>query len=149
MTQCILLRGGAACWVCVLALAVGTWTARGAAPAADGPVVEIVTALSPTFVPLPADKDFTGNGLITQALGKNDGPLEYAVHLNLRGAYNDNIAFTHTNRLDDYYVQIQPSLMLGIGDVVNTTTFWSAIYAPSLFRYDDHREFDSDQHTVQ
>src|SRR5690242_8018957 len=135
--------------VSVLALILATATGYGAGASADGPVVEIVTALSPTFVPLPADKDFTGNGLITQTFGNNDGPLEYAVHLNLRGAYNDNIAFTHTNRLDDYYVQIQPSLMLGIGDVVNTTTFLSAIYAPSLFRYDDHREFDSDQHTVQ
>ncbi len=149
MTQCILLRGGAGCWVCVLALAVGTWTARGAGPAADGPVVEIVTALSPTFVPLPADKDFTGNGLITQTFGNNDGPLEYAVHLNVRGGENDNIAFTHTNRLDDDYVQIQPSVMLGIGDVVNTTTFLAAIYAPSFYRYDDHDEFDSDQHVVR
>src|SRR5947209_8424979 len=133
----------------VLALTVFTSTGHGAAAPADGPVVEIVTAFSPTFVPLPADQDFTGNGLITQAFGKNNGPVEYAVHLNLRGAFNDNIAFTHTNRLDDDYIQIQPSLMLGIGDVVNTTTFLAAIYAPSLFRYDDHHEFNSDQHTVR
>ena len=149
MARCILLRRGPIRAACILALAVAGWTARGAGAPADGPVVEIVTAFSPTFVPLPADKDFTGNGLITQTLGKNEGPIEYAVHLNLRGAYNDNIAFTHTLRLDDYYIQIQPSLMLGIGDVVNTTTFLAAIYAPSLFRYDDHPEFDSDQHTVQ
>jgi hypothetical protein len=133
--------------VAVLALIVATASGFGAS--ADGPVVEIVTALSPTFVPLPADKDFTGNGLITQMFAKNDGPLEYAVHLDIRGADNDNIAFTHTNRLKDDYIQIQPSLMLGIGDVVNTTTFLAAIYAPSLFRYDDHPEFDSDQHTVR
>ena len=79
-----------------------------------GPVVEIVTAFSPTFVPLPADQDFTGNGLITQSFEKNNGPVEYAVHLNVRGAYDDNIALTRTNRLDDKYIQIQPSLMLGI-----------------------------------
>ncbi|HLW34859.1 MAG TPA: hypothetical protein VKS98_04290, partial [Chthoniobacterales bacterium] len=133
----------------VLTLIVVGSTGYGAGAPADGPVVEIVTAFSPTFVPLLADKDFTGNGLITQAFGKNDGPFEYAVHLNLRGAYNDNIGFTHINRLDDNYIQIQPSLMLGIGDVVNTTTFLAAIYAPSLFRYDDHPEFDSDQHSVR
>ena len=130
-------------------LIVATSTAHGAGAPADGPVIEIVTAFSPTFVPLPADKDFTGNGLITQAFGKNEGPIEFAVHFNLRGASNDNIAFTHTNRLDDNYLQIQPSLMLGIGDVVNTTTFLAAIYAPSLYRYDDHKEFDSDQHSLQ
>ena len=135
--------------VCALGLVIAAWSAHGAGAPADGPVVEIVTAFSPTFVPLPADKDFTGNGLITQTLGKNEGPIEYAVHLNLRGSCNDNIAFTHSMRLDDYYIQVQPSLMLGIGDVVNTTTFLAAIYAPSLFRYDDHPEFDSDQHNVQ
>lgn len=134
--------------VCVLTLAFAGLT-KGAGAPADGPVIEIVTAFSPTFVPLPADKDFTGNGLITQEFGKNNTPIEYAVHLNLRGSNNDNIAFTHLNRLDDNYIQIQPSLMLGIGDVVNTTTFLAAIYAPSLFRYDDHKEFDSDQHTLQ
>ena len=121
----------------------------GASASADGPVVEIVTAFSPTVVPLPADQDFTGNGLITQAFGKNNGPLEYAIHLNVRGAYDDNIALTHTNRLDDDYVQIQPSVMLGIGDVVRTDTFLAAIYAPSFYRYDDHDEFDSDQHLVR
>ena len=135
--------------VCVLALVVATLSARGAGAPADGPVVEIVTALSPTFVPLPADENFTGNGLITQAFGKNTGPLEYAVHLNVRGAYDDNIALTHTNRIDDNFIQIQPNLMLGIGDVVNTDTFLAAIYAPSFYRYDDHPEFDSNQHQVR
>ena len=135
--------------VCVLALVVATLSARGAGAPADGPVVEIVTALSPTFVPLPADENFTGNGLITQAFGKNAGPLEYAVHLNVRGAYDDNIALTHTNRIDDNFIQIQPNLMLGIGDVVNTDNFLAAIYAPSFYRYDDHSEFDSNQHQVR
>lgn len=132
----------------VVAMIVATSIAHGAGAPADGPVVEIVTAFSPTFVPLPADKDFTGNGLVSQVLQRNEG-VECAIHLNIRDAYNDNIAFTHTNRLDDWYVQIQPSLMVGIGDVVNTTTFLSAIYAPSLYRYDDHPEFDSDQHLVR
>ncbi|HST30036.1 MAG TPA: hypothetical protein VLK27_04285 [Chthoniobacterales bacterium] len=135
--------------VYVLGLVVAAFSARGAGAPADGPVIEIVTAFSPTLVPLPADQDFTGNGLISQAFAKNTGPLEYAVHLNIRGAYDDNIALTHTNRLDDNYVQIQPSLMLGIGDVVTTETFLAAIYAPSFYRYDDHDEFDSNQHQVQ
>jgi Putative beta-barrel porin 2 len=149
MARCILLRGCSLRCFSVLALVIPALTVRGAGASADGPVVEIVTAFSPTAVPLPADQDFTGNGLITQAFGKNNGPLEYAVHLNVRGAYDDNIALTHTNRLDDRYVQVQPSLMLGIGDVVTTETFLAAIYAPSFYRYDDHDEFDSDQHQVR
>ena len=149
MARCILLREQPLRAACVLALVVAALTARGGGAPADGPVVDIVTALSPTFVPLPADEDFTGNGLITEALGRNTGPLEYAVHLNVRGAYDDNIGLTHTNRLDDFYVQIQPSLMLGVGDVVKTDTFLAAIYAPSIYRYDDHPDFDSDQHQAR
>ncbi len=149
MARRILLRRRSLVVPCVVAGAIAALSARGAGAPADGPVVEIVTALSPTFVPLPADQDFTGNGLITQALGKNTGPVEFAVHLNLRGAYDDNIAFTHTNQLHDHYLQIQPSLMVGIGDLAKTETFLAAIYAPSLFRYDDHPEFDSDQHAVR
>src|SRR5947209_15433396 len=145
----ILLTTTVAVTLCVLAELPGISTGFAAGAPADGPVGEICTAFSPTAVPLPADQDFTGNGLISQAFGKNNGPIEYAVHLNVRGAYDDNIALTHTNRLDDRYVQIQPSLMLGIGDVVNLDTFLAAIYAPSFFRYDEHDEFDSDQHQVR
>ena len=149
MARRILLKGRLVVVPLLVALTGAASASYGAGAAADGPVVEIVTAFSPTFVPLPADQEFTGNGLITQAFGKNTGPLEYAVHLNVRGAYDDNIALTHTNRLDDNYVQIQPSLMLGIGDIVTTETFLAAIYAPSFYRYDDHDEFDSDQHVVR
>jgi len=125
------------------------WHALGEGASADGPVVEIVTAYSPTFVPLPADIDFTGNGLITQEFGKNNAPFDYAIHLNIRGAYDDNIGLTHMNRLHDWYVQFQPSLLIGIGDVVNQQTFLTAMYAPSFYRYDDHSEFDSDQHIAR
>ena len=54
-----------------------------------------------------------------------------------------------TNRLDDWFVQIQPSLMLGIGDVANQETFLMVNYLPNFFRYDDHPEFDSNQHIVR
>jgi len=116
-------------------------------PVADGPVVEIVTAFSPTVVPLPADKDFIGNGLISQ-YAPTTTPLQYAVHLTLRGAHDDNIALTHIDRIADEVVQIQPSLMLGIGDVAKQDTFLAAIYITSLYRYEDHHEFDSDQHVA-
>jgi hypothetical protein len=133
----------------LLAIVALTAAARLEGASADGSVVDIVTAFSPTVVPLPADRDFTGNGLITGQFGKNNGPFEYAVHLTIRGAYDDNIGLTHTNRLDDFFVQIQPSLMLAIGDVVKQENFLAARYAPSFYRYDDHSEFDSDQHQVR
>lgn len=122
-------------------------TTSGCNPTADGPVVEIVTAFSPTVVPLPGDKDFTGNGLISQyATGTT--PLQYAVHLTLRGSHDDNIALTHIDRIEDEIVQIQPSLMLGIGDVAKQDTFLAGIYIPTLYRYEDHHDFNSDQHVA-
>jgi hypothetical protein len=103
---------------------------------------------SPAAAPLPADLTPTGGGLITQLFGPNKGPFQYAIHLTIRGAYDDNIALTHTNRLDDWFVEIQPSVLLGLGDLVKQETFLAAIYLPSFYRYDDHSEFDSDQHIV-
>src|SRR5438046_10274084 len=78
---------------------------------------------SPAVVPLPADLTPTGNGLITSAFAPNTGPFECAIHLTIRGAYDDNIALTHTNELKDHFVEIQPCLLLGIGNLVKKDRF--------------------------
>ena len=114
-----------------------------------GQIIEINPTLSSLAAPLPADDTPTGNGLITGQFGPNPGPFEFALHLSIRGAYDDNIGLTHMNRLDDWFVQIQPSLMLGIGDVAKQETFLMVNYLPNIFRYDDHPEFDSDQHIIR
>src|SRR5438552_2801095 len=105
-------------------------------------------AFSPAAAPLPADLTATGNGLITGLFGPNPGPFQYAIHLSMRGAYDDNIALTRINRLHDWFVEIQPSLLVGVGDLVKQDTFLAAIYLPSFYRYDEHSAFDSDQHIV-
>lgn len=86
--------------------------------------------------------------MISGLFGKNEAPFEYAIHLTLRGAYDDNIALTHTNQINDVFVEIQPALLLGIGDLVKQNTFLAVLYVPSFYRYEDHSEFDSDQHVV-
>jgi len=111
--------------------------------------VDLTPTISSLAAPLPADDTPTGNGLITGQFGPNHGPFEYAIHLSIRGAYDDNIALTHMNRLDDWFVLIQPSLMLGIGDVAKQETFLLVNYLPNIYRYDEHAEFDSDQHLVR
>ena len=111
--------------------------------------VEISPTISSVVAPLPADDTPTGDGLITGQFGPNPGPFEYAIHLSLRGAYDDNIGLTHMHRLDDWFVQVQPSLMLGLGDIVKQETFVLVNYLPSIYRYDEHSEFDSDQHVVR
>ena len=95
---------------------------------------------------MPAENTPTGNGLITSQFGENKEPFEYALHLSIRGAYDDNIGLTHAMRLQDWFVQIQPSLMLAVGEVATQETFIFVNYLPSFYRYDEHSEFDSDQH---
>jgi hypothetical protein len=112
-------------------------------------VVELTPTISSLTAPLPADDTPTGNGLITGQFGPNHGPFEYAIHLSIRGAYDDNIALTHMHRLDDWFVLIQPSLMVGIGALAKQETFLMVNYLPNIYRYDDHKEFDSDQHFIR
>ncbi|PYI89996.1 MAG: hypothetical protein DME97_18685 [Verrucomicrobia bacterium] len=107
---------------------------------------ESALIFSPAAAPLPADLTPTGNGLITGRFGPNKGPFQYAIHLTIRGAYDDNIGLTHTNPLHDRFVEIQPSVLLGLGDLVKQDTFLAAIYLPSFYRYDENSQFDSDQH---
>ena len=111
--------------------------------------LDLTPTLSSLAAPLPADDTPTGNGLITGQFGPNHGPFDYALHLSIRGAYDDNIGLTHMNRLDDWFVLIQPSLMVGIGDVAKQETFLMVNYLPNIYRYDDHNEFDSDQHFIR
>src|SRR5260370_23276909 len=110
--------------------------------------IEINPTLSSFAAPLPADDTPTGNGLITGQFGPNPGPFQYALHLSIRGAYDDNIGLTHIHRLNDWFVQIQPSLTLGVGEVAKQETFLMVNYLPNIYRYDDHSEFNSDQHIV-
>src|ERR1700730_17232276 len=111
--------------------------------------VEINPTLSSLAAPLPADDKPSGGGLISGQLGECTLPFEFSLHLSMRGAYDDNIGLSHMHRLDDWFVHIQPSLMLGIGDVAKQETFLMVNYLPNIFRYDDHPEFDSDQHIVR
>src|SRR5438093_9051000 len=118
-------------------------TPQGEAAAGEGALI-----FSPSAAPLPADLTPTGGGLVTGLFGPNKGPFQYAIHLTIRGAYDDNIGLTHTNPLHDRFIEIQPSLLVGIGNLVKQDTFLAAIYLPSFDRYDEHSEFDSDQHIV-
>src|SRR6476646_12164500 len=114
-----------------------------------GQSVEINPTLSSLAAPLPADDHPSGGGLISGQLGEYNLPFEFALHLSVRGAEDDNIGLTHMHRLDDWFVQVQPSLMLGVGEVAKQETFLMVNYLPNIFRYDDHPEFDSDQHIIR
>src|SRR6267142_1511830 len=103
------------------------------ATSARGQIVELTPTLSSIAAPLPADDKPSGGGLISGQLGEYNLPFEFALHFSVRGAYDDNIGLTHMNRLDDWFVQIQPSLMLGVGEVAKQQTFLMVNYFPHIF----------------
>jgi len=144
----ILLATGVAIWPLQAQVVETTPPPKSQTSAVEAYGGEGALIFSPAAAPLPADLTPSGNGLITGQLGPNQAPFEWAVHLTMRVAYDDNIGLTHMNELDDVFVEIQPSVLLGIGDLVKQDTFLAAIYIPSFYRYEDHSVFDSDQHIV-
>lgn len=114
-----------------------------------GQTVEINPTISSLAAPLPADDTPSGNGFFSGQLGEYNLPIQFALHMSIRSAYDDNISLSHFNRLADRFIQIQPSLMLGVGEVAKQETFLMVNYLPNIYRYDDHPEFDSDQHIVR
>ena len=76
--------------------------------------------------------------------------FQYALRLTIRGVYDDNINISQTNRISDYYVAIEPSITLGLGDIVGRQENYIRFdYIPSIFRFADHSEDDAVQHLVR
>ena len=118
-------------------------------PSSRAQTVEINPTISSTVAPLPADDQPSGHGLFSGQLGEYNLPFQFSMHLALRGANDDNIALTERNRLEDWFVQIQPSVMFGVGDVAKQQNFLQINYLPSFYRYEEHPEFDSNQHVAR
>jgi len=75
--------------------------------------------------------------------------FQYGVRLTIRGVYDDNINITHTNRIDDYYIAIEPAITIGWGDIVGREGNYIRLdYAPSIFLFVDHDENDAVQHLI-
>ena len=75
--------------------------------------------------------------------------FHYGLHLTLRGVYDDNINISHTNRINDYYIAIEPGITVGYGDIVGREGNYIRLdYQPSIFLFIDHDEVDSVQHLI-
>jgi len=76
--------------------------------------------------------------------------FHYGFRLTIRGVYDDNIFLTETNRVDDYYIAIEPGLTLGFGDIVARQENYIRLdYAPSIFLFADHSESNAVQHLIR
>src|SRR6266404_7674007 len=75
--------------------------------------------------------------------------FQYNFRLTIRGVYDDNINISHSNRISDYYVAIEPEIILGFGDTVGRQeNFILLDYIPSGFLYVDHSENDAVEHRI-
>ena len=76
--------------------------------------------------------------------------FQYAVRVNARAVYDDNIFLRHTDRVGDIYFAIEPGVTLGFGDIVGADMNSIRLdYAPSIFIYADNSDANAIQHIFQ
>ena len=116
-------------------------------PAGDG-VAETVQAeaVDPESVPEPDLPQPAFEGIEGQAESATPRKLRYHVSLTVRSVYDDNINLSQTNRQDDLYTSIEPSIDLGWGQV--DENFIALTYAPNAFLFANHSENNALQHIV-
>ncbi|MDQ6760064.1 MAG: hypothetical protein M3Z32_09400, partial [Acidobacteriota bacterium] len=112
--------------------------------------------VQPEATPLPlAQADSTdqadaatssGNPLSGQEVSAVPKRFQYAVRLNLRAVFDDNIFLRPSGRIADVYFAIEPGITLGFGDIVGSDANFVRIdYAPSVFLFTSHTEANAMQ----
>jgi hypothetical protein len=111
-------------------------------PVAPAPAVEINPADESNIQPV--------DGAGEAGYAPQPRRFHYDLHLTIRGVYDDNINVSHTDPVSDFYFAIEPSVSLGIGDIVGRQENYIQFdYAPSLFLFADHSENDALQHLIR
>lgn len=110
------------------------------------PTVEIAQNDAPLPVAAedaPPTVEVSGDGTGVSSSPKR---FHYALRLNVRSVYDDNIFLTHSNRKDGVYFAIEPGITLGFGDIVGRQENYIRFdYAPSVFLFTN----DSDANALQ
>src|SRR5256885_7983239 len=76
--------------------------------------------------------------------------FHYQFRLAVRSVYDDNINLSHDMRISDFYTSIEPSIMLGFGDIeARTENYIRLDYLPAVFIFADHDENNSIQHVLR
>ncbi|HEY2139969.1 MAG TPA: hypothetical protein VGH00_07810, partial [Chthoniobacterales bacterium] len=76
--------------------------------------------------------------------------FHYQFGLAVRSVYDDNINLSHDAPISDFYTSIEPSIMVGFGDVEGRSENYIRLdYLPAVFIFADHDENNSVQHVVR
>ncbi|MDQ6940596.1 MAG: hypothetical protein M3119_10625, partial [Verrucomicrobiota bacterium] len=116
------------------------------------PLPENPTAVDPYGVQTPmvsTDRALEATSTIGEEISSIPKKFQYALRLNIRGVYDDNIFLIQGERVGDYYLAIEPGLTLGYGDIVGESRNYVQFdYAPSFFIYADHSSANAVQHLM-
>lgn len=75
--------------------------------------------------------------------------LHYELKLDLRGVYDDNIGLSSFNKISDYYFRIDPSIMIGFGNLESSdANFLRFEYDPDIVFFLDHSNFNTFQNVI-
>ncbi|PYL07789.1 MAG: hypothetical protein DME34_06140, partial [Verrucomicrobia bacterium] len=112
------------------------------APNPPAPAVEI----NPATEPAVRQVENTGG----ESYAPQPRRFQYGLLFRLRGVYDDNINISQSNRVSDYYLVIEPTVTLGLGDIFQTEENYIRLdYTPSVFLFLDHSEDDAVQHLIR
>jgi hypothetical protein len=76
--------------------------------------------------------------------------FHYQFRLAVRSVYDDNINLSHNMRISDFYTSIEPSIMVGFGDIdARAENYIRLDYLPAVFLFADHDENNSVQQVVR
>jgi hypothetical protein len=109
---------------------------------ASAPLVETTPATEPNVQPV--------ENIRGQPYSPQPRRFQYALLFRVRGVYDDNINISSFDRISDYYVAIEPTITVGVGDVFEQQENYLRLdYTPSVFLFLDHSEDDAVQHLVR
>jgi len=92
-------------------------------------------------LPQPALEEIVG-----QEQSATPRRIHYQIGLSLREVYDDNINLSQTNRQDDFYTTIEPTIEIGIGQADGN--FLDLRYSPNAFLFINHSENNALQHVI-
>lgn len=84
-----------------------------------------------------------------RAVAETPRRFHYGFTLTIRGAYDDNINLTQTNKTGDFYTSIEPVISFGLGgsgeEQSNSLHF---VYAPNVYIFAKRSNADAVQHVI-
>src|ERR1051326_2415312 len=112
--------------------------------------LENYTTAQTTVFPAPAAGgpygDFSTKNVTTGGASSSGEPrrFHYALQLNVRGVWDDNIFISHTDRVSDYYFAIEPDITFGVGDMEGRNRSYLRLdYMPSAILFVNHSDQDA------